>query len=241
MTREHIVPAWLSERAQTPLVANVRTTEGEIAITGQPTVKDVCRDCNNGPLSSLDEYARQLYESYFQTIVEPRDLITFQYDFHLLSRWLLKIAYNTARARQWRFGPSRALLDYVIGITAPEPGVEAVLQLVIPTKEVPGVHPRIIPFENRVALLMPELLWGLEAGFLVSVSSYHFYLVIPTEGMPPRLREKAFEKLRKSLPGGVRLACKKCVKVYASFVDFLALARKSPGLIRNVQLKRKGN
>ncbi len=79
MSREHVIPAALTGRASQPLIANVRTPNGEVAITGQVTVRDVCPACNNGPLSELDEYAVKLYDAYFCRMVEAGDLVRFEY------------------------------------------------------------------------------------------------------------------------------------------------------------------
>ena len=65
---------------------------------GDMTIKDVCRQCNNGPLSKLDAYICQLYDEYFAYVPKPRKSIEFQYDFSLLMRWLLKISYNASRS-----------------------------------------------------------------------------------------------------------------------------------------------
>jgi len=237
LTREHVVPAWLSERSLDPLISNVRTPGGEIAITGQPTIKDVCVDCNNGPLAELDDYALQLYDKYFYRVVEPGDLITFEYDFELLFLWLFKVAYNTARARNWDFTPSRELLDFIVKRGALSLDLELLLQLIVPTKARLGEHEKIDPIDNRVGLLMRGGLAGLESGFLVSVKSYHFYVLIPGQGSPRAFTQKIFEKARKSTPGAVRLSGKHKVKVYSSFVDFASHAFQSVGFIRNVRLE----
>ena len=64
----------------------------------QQVIRDVCAICNNGPLSRLDEYARKLYISYFTKEYKIARMLRLRYDYELLSKWLLKIAYNSARA-----------------------------------------------------------------------------------------------------------------------------------------------
>jgi hypothetical protein len=237
-SREHLTPAALIERVSEPLIANVRTSRGEVAITGEPTIKDVCAACNSGPLSKLDEYAVKLYDKYFHRIVEPGDLVAFEYDFDLLAQWLLKTIYNYARARSWEFNPSREILDYILTGAHLSNQPEVILQLIIPTRERPGVHGKIDPIDSRVGLLMPGLLMGMQFGALVAQRSYYFYLLLAAPETTRASRERILEKLRKAVPGAVRLSGKGKVKVYASFQDFASHAIHSPAFIRNVRLKR---
>ena len=65
--------------------------------SGDMTIKDVCRECNNGPLSKLDAYFCQVYDKYFAHVPKPGKSIEIRYDFSLLMRWLLKISYNSSR------------------------------------------------------------------------------------------------------------------------------------------------
>lgn len=214
------------------------TPKGEVAITGQPTIKDVCIDCNNGSLSKLDEYAVNLYDRYFHQLVEPGDLVTFEFDFDLLARWLLKIVYNHARARKWEFKPSREILDYILAGANLSNLPEIILQLIIPTRERPGVHPRIDPIDSRVGLLNPALMPGIQFGALVAQRSYYFYLLLLPPYPTRKSREIVLEKLRKSVPGAVRLSGKKLAKIYASFQDFASHAMFSPPFARNIRLKK---
>ena len=64
------------------------------------TIKDVCLDCNNGALTSLDAYACQLYDRYFQKFVRAGQSTAFDYHYDLLVRWLLKVSYNSARVHK---------------------------------------------------------------------------------------------------------------------------------------------
>src|SRR6266850_835259 len=68
-------------------------------MTWEAVVRDVCDKCNNGPLSTLDGYARNFLSSinYKRTYVESARM-EFEYKYDLLLRWLLKVSYNAARA-----------------------------------------------------------------------------------------------------------------------------------------------
>jgi hypothetical protein len=94
LTREHLWPASLHDRIA---VSNQRIFGSEQIfylarsqgyIEGEPTVRDVCAKCNNGPLSALDKYICELWDCYFGRIVEANEVIPFSYDYSRLSRWL---------------------------------------------------------------------------------------------------------------------------------------------------------
>jgi hypothetical protein len=66
-------------------------------IPSKPTIKDVCAHCNKVILSKLDDYICRLFDTDFINICKFNDKVFFEYDYHLLKRWLLKISYNSAR------------------------------------------------------------------------------------------------------------------------------------------------
>ena len=100
LTREHLWPASLHKRL---LEANesagslfwLRRTKSEIQ--GEPKIRDVCQACNNGYLSQLDYYICTLFDRYLVTIRRRHESVEFEYDYHLLKRWLLKMCFNSAR------------------------------------------------------------------------------------------------------------------------------------------------
>jgi hypothetical protein len=93
-TREHIWPEWLLNATDYPIAYLGRANK----IVGKnQTIRDVCAGCNNGQLSRLDGYARGLYETYIRHWVVEEQVVDFRYDHGLLLRWLLKVAYNSAR------------------------------------------------------------------------------------------------------------------------------------------------
>lgn len=66
-------------------------------------IKDVCADCNNGVLSQLDTYAINLITKYNGKIDENTKKVFLKYDYNKLSRWLLKVCYNSARANKLEY------------------------------------------------------------------------------------------------------------------------------------------
>lgn len=63
----------------------------------QYKIGDVCRGCNNGFLSKLDTYVCELFDLYFERILERGESVSFKFDYHRLKRWLLKMSFNSAR------------------------------------------------------------------------------------------------------------------------------------------------
>ena len=48
-------------------------------VGGQPTLKDVCSQCNNVVLGRLDSYGVELYRRYFFRIADEGEVVTFEY------------------------------------------------------------------------------------------------------------------------------------------------------------------
>lgn len=100
MTREHLWPAALHERL---LAANNQSQNAfwlrrlDKPIAAEPQVRDVCARCNNGVLSELDTYICELFDRSFVDMPARDEWISFDYDYHRLKRWLLKVSYNSAR------------------------------------------------------------------------------------------------------------------------------------------------
>jgi hypothetical protein len=98
LTREHIIPNWYYSHNPSPDDSGfMERAKGKI-IKAELKIKDVCGVCNNGTLSKLDAYGKNLFHSDFLQYVfkDTRHILKYNYD--LLSRWLLKVAYNSARA-----------------------------------------------------------------------------------------------------------------------------------------------
>ncbi len=121
LTKEHLWPASLCKRFIPP---NGEGSDGRMYIRKVPErfletevqIKDVCQDCNNGVLSFLDGYICKLWDVYFCTRVLSGDEVVFHYDYDYLSRWLLKIHYNSARIHNSTDLPLLARLrQYILG------------------------------------------------------------------------------------------------------------------------------
>jgi hypothetical protein len=129
----------------------------------EPLMRDVCERCSQGVLSRLDSYLCTLYDrTLFQMPARDQSLV-FEYDYHLLKSWLLKMCFNSARIHNAfdrcmleAFVPYVLRGDYELGQSA-----QLFLQLShpqqIPRSEmhpVTGVQrPVIYPDVNRIGSL----------------------------------------------------------------------------------------
>ncbi|RUW45127.1 hypothetical protein EOA32_34940 [Mesorhizobium sp. M1A.F.Ca.ET.072.01.1.1] len=160
----------------------------EKAVVDDPTIKDVCRVCDNGFMSDLDSYICQLFDGQFSIIRQRYEQVRFTYDFHMLKRWMLKMAYNSARIHNARDTFAlKAVLPYIRGEDNQlGRSVRMFLQLAHPAPippneraalggdEVPQIwEPRL----NRAGLAIvniPHL--GSKIIRMVSLQSYGFFL-----------------------------------------------------------------
>jgi hypothetical protein len=152
-------------------------------------VNDVCASCNNQVLSELDEYFCRLYDQYFEQMLDFNTTVDFHYDFALLARALLKIAYNAARSAGSESVPLLARLRSAILGTAPLPNQFALLaELVSPTIVQDAREPSgsriVMPTMYRSAVTK-VLAPGMEAihSRFVAVNSFYFHIVLPVGNM----------------------------------------------------------
>lgn len=94
------------------------------------TISDVCSSCNNGILSELDSYGKQLIESNFYIPYKFNDYyipvdITLNYE--LFTRWILKIAYNSIRCDKYDSVYIKECIPYIMGKTTSYPTNVSVL------------------------------------------------------------------------------------------------------------------
>lgn len=171
-----------------------RVARFEKILESEPTLKDVCADCNNGILSLLDAYACSLFERQFSKILERYETVNFDIDYHLLKRWLLKMSYNSARINgaldTFVFDP---VLPYIMGLNnALGKTVQLYLQLTYPgpipesfRKGEPDIPKIFSPTLNRVGhatIMRPD--GDRRTLRAVHLYSYSFFLAFfhPQEG-----------------------------------------------------------
>lgn len=100
LTKEHLWPTSLHRRL---VAANQQDASAfwlarlRKSIPNEPQIRDVCAQCNNGVLSELDTYICSLFDSKFIHMPLRNEKVQFEYRYHYLKRWLLKICFNSAR------------------------------------------------------------------------------------------------------------------------------------------------
>lgn len=130
-TREHVIPRWYNDTPGEAVTFSARAPLTHVQ--GDLIVKDVCGVCNSGVLSSLDSYGKELYERYFAFPVYYDEQIHFEYDGERLTRWLLKLSFNSARAQN---ADVRVLHEYrkvILGESPLTDRIRCWLHLVSPT------------------------------------------------------------------------------------------------------------
>lgn len=195
LTREHVWPRCIVDR--TPQYnAHFRGESGKF-FSGDLMVKDVCGKCNNGPLSELDSYICDLYDTQLHAIVQPRQSILFRHTYSLLLRWLLKISYNSARANHSDVDALRGFTPYILFGGDPPPNVAVHLELIRPAK-----NPRFKEGTSDMRLIPPQSIrccrvqtpLSVTGGItlrLVAINSFYFWILIRPEEQNDSLGYKA--------------------------------------------------
>ena len=186
LTREHIWPRCVIER--TPSYNARYLGKTEKFFEGELTVRDVCAACNNGVLSSLDDYICNLYDTQFSRVAARRQPRTVLFDYGLLLRWLLKASYNSARANQSDIAVLKRYASYILAGTPDPDGLQVRLELIAPSK-----NPRHVPGSTGMQEIPPysvrccriEIPHNPVPGTtvrLVAVNSFYFWLVFWSSG-----------------------------------------------------------
>ena len=97
LTREHVIPDGFIKRMNMKEQIIWLDKAPSRVIKSEIKIKDVCSTCNNGVLSDLDGYAVNTIVKYNGKINKETRKLFFKADYDKLSRWLLKICYNSAR------------------------------------------------------------------------------------------------------------------------------------------------
>jgi hypothetical protein len=173
ISREHILPNFIEKR--TGKAGLYFTAAANKYVEGAPTVRDVCRVCNEGILSRLDAYASKLFDMYFTNpIVSP---VSFKCQPDDFCRWVLKVLFNGQRGFG---GTSKPFLPYRGYILNKDPPPRRVLLFgsVMGPSRLNGQL--IFPRDHRVSdLRLPELELGVEfeLAYMLTLNSYSFCVV----------------------------------------------------------------
>lgn len=210
LTREHIIPAFIYRLGQSENGFTGWNLSAEKMLKSEQVIKDVCTTCNSGPLSELDEYAKNFLggAGLLKDNFSDTELV-LHYDYPRLLRWLLKVSFNSARAH----GSHGPLFDrFCTFIREGEPSpdqhqVSLVVQLLCPTRVSAteratmassirvGPDGRLNPFlfRNGWAPEFDEA--GLYRLRTIVIGPAIFYLVLFSEGVNGREASRAIRKL----------------------------------------------
>lgn len=172
-------------------------------------VKDVCEACNAEKLSPLDSYFCFLYDEYFVHLHDFDSTVTLRYDYNLLARSLLKIAYNSARQGVSDAGPLAVLRWFIAGRDSCPMQLAIFAELVSPTM--------VLQSDGSICKVMPNLYRSILGRFLgpggdrillrvVSVNSYYFHLIVPLARLTQEEFESVVTKFAENIRGVVRLS-----------------------------------
>ncbi len=121
MTREHILPSFIYKyQYSTGTGKTIGWQENpQKLISKEAQIRDVCDHCNNVVLCELDGYVKKMLErSGFFTECFLKDQVTLSYNYNLLSRWLLKVAFNSSRASEKKLSFFDKYKDVILGTSS---------------------------------------------------------------------------------------------------------------------------
>ncbi|KPH05030.1 hypothetical protein CO657_11175 [Rhizobium acidisoli] len=189
-TKEHLWPTSLYRRVVALLDGGEQkfwVASLDKALPNEPTIRDVCAVCNNGELSTLDNYVCQVFDRDFSVIRERGEKVELEFDYHLLKRWLLKMSYNSARINGSDVPVFQPVLPYIMGqgLSAGR-NVKLFLEMTYPS-EIPlehtqaGMPTTVRPVANRVGFAGYETPTGMKLVRAVHLRSFSFLLAfLPT-------------------------------------------------------------
>lgn len=209
LTKEHIWPSAFLDRIGRKS-AHYSPVSGKVH-GADYVVSDVCETCNNVYLTKLDSYFCDLYDSQLSSPRGFGQIVHFQYNYDLLCRALLKIAYNTARSAGSECQPFQRIRNYILyGGTCPS-GIALLAELVSPTLIISSSCEgesvkEILPTMYRSArgqLLTPN---GSAVLFrVIVVKSFFFHILILRDAENIDRFTSAVEEFLAATEGAVRL------------------------------------
>jgi hypothetical protein len=227
LTKEHIVPAFLSRLF--PYINTGIPPRSKHVAKFEGTMRDVCPNCNSGPLSDLDAYAQSFIEQnkLHRTFPLKRPSILVTYDYERLLRWLLKVSYNAMRAEDRDLEAISKCKGFILGSESvpyhPEIFVEVIRNMPISDR---ARHKLPASIKNAESLTAHRFRLGT-FGFpgsettsvcrFVAINAFYFYLMLLPSTLRSEERDQIFLGFRKSVRYALRLrADRKAVYVKVS-------------------------
>jgi hypothetical protein len=209
LSKEHVWPSAFLKRLEGNY-AHYSPKSGKVH-GGDYIVHDVCEICNNEKLAPLDSYFCSLYDTYFLNPRGFNEEVIFEYDYDLLARALLKIAYNTARSGGSETAPFERIVDYIRDGRIRSDGFAVIGELVSPTLLIESNGSTLIPKEIRPTMYRSALARLISPNGdavllrIIAVNSFFFHLLIAREPFNQTIFDKAIQEFIDRVSGAVLL------------------------------------
>lgn len=214
LTREHVIPSFICDFQKNNgngVISSWREKAQKI-VGGDAVVKDVCGSCNNIILSKLDSYAKQfLAENGVFSINFIESNKTLTYNYTLLSKWLLKVAYNSARSsgiKPAEFGAYKKLIisdDFDFSMFFISAGLFKPLKLSKSELDKYGdifnadINGYANPFFVRISWCNIEpTIYCIKQ---ISIGAFVFHIVIFNKLLPPEVKRRVIKNYLKKCTG----------------------------------------
>jgi len=237
-TREHLFPKWLYKRT-THYEQQFLLAKPDRFIDSQLTIRDVCGKCNHGALSHLDAYGHKLYDKYFDHFINRNEVVNFIYDFDLLTRWLLKLSYNSARVHRSDENELSKYINYIITGCNKPTHLAVVLRLIVPYRLRPEDQKYVPPSLQGLKELPPAFVRIARAEpspnasrfsvcRMIGINSYYFYVLLPKGvDISRQIWRTNLREFESWFPGTERIsAAKNKIMLRASKIDSLEVAER---------------
>lgn len=220
MTLEHVVPAFayaFQKKIESKVVGWNEVAEKMVG--GEHGVRDVCAACNNGVLSKLDEYGKDvLSKTGILTPTFSKLGLSMSYDYSLLSRWLLKISFNSSRTDGAHRHLFESFVPFILGNEPLPPRSKLALLAFLAAPTVPSEeHKSKEPYasaigqSNRFNPFLVRICYGFYqprdncTPRLVILGPLVFYMLVFNEGVSAGQAAVAVRRFQKECPAAVEL------------------------------------
>lgn len=205
LTKEHIFPSAIIKSFNVELLS--MTDKSDYHFKGDPVIGDVCAECNNGILSQLDADFVTCFKNQMLTPLKPGNEITFEYEYDLLLRELLKISYNSARASNGGYN-ARAILEKYIPFIITGNKNKKVDSIILSLLIVTSANMVNLETGKHEEPLEPYLLRSASIGGLnlnpnnyivrmVAFNSFWFFLLIPKRSVTSIVKKEFWDEFKR--------------------------------------------
>ncbi len=230
LTKEHIWPKCIINRM--PELEAKYLDSQKIFTSSELVISDVCADCNNGKLSILDSYLCQLFDKYFNLYIEKEKELTFEYDYELLLRTLLKITYNSSRTVTKKQNYFSRYADFILEGGKNYENIVVKLDLVLPSIINDA---KVYPKSARCGIINVGIASDNIILRAVSINSFYFYLVMSKAEFIKEANIDEFQEIFNRIPGVIVHPYRKDITIskfsgldtYDTHIDFVQHSQDS--------------